>query len=447
MSPQLTNSVAESLASLPAAERDEVLASVTEEQAKCLLKDWNFWARPQQQPPEGSWRYWLILAGRGWGKTKTGSQTVKGWTQKYSRIHLIGSTTSDTRNVMVEGPSGLLACFPHDEQPDYQPAKHLIKFSNGCIAETFSADEPERLRGPQCGAFWADETCAWRFLQDAWDNVMFGFRTGEDPRGVITTTPKPSAWLKNLIKNPQTVITRGSSYENRSWLAPAFFEEIIKRYEGTRLGRQEINAEVLEDIPGALWKQSLIDQHRIGMMDVKWDQILRIVIAIDPAVTAGPESDETGIVAVALTRSQHVLVLDDETCRDSPLGWANKARALYYRRRADRIIGEVNNGGDLVEANIRTVDPLLPFRAVRASRGKARRAEPVAALYEQGRVHHVGNFPDMERQMCGYVPGDEDRGESPDRMDALVWGITDLLIDREEITVQAEAHWETISPI
>jgi len=315
----------------------------------------------------------------------------------------------------------------------------------GAVAITFSADEPERLRGPQCEAYWADELAAWRFGQDAWDNLIFGFRVGADPRGVITTTPKPIKLLKDIIADPLTVVTRGSTRENEGNLAPGFLQSITRKYEGTRLGRQELEAELLEDVPGALWTRKVIDDARITLASVRWDLVLRIVVAIDPAVSSTDESDETGIIVVAQTRSQHVIVLDDRTCRESPLGWANIAIEAFRKWKADRIIGEVNNGGDLVERNIRVVDSQIPFRAVRASRGKMVRAEPVAALYEQGRVHHVGFFPKLEDQMCQYTPDSEEK--SPDRMDALVWGITEFLDPEAESYRIPVGGWQEISPV
>lgn len=436
----------ESLSYLPETERKRFLDSLTEEQAEALWYDWRSNARKNQLLPEGLWVLWVILAGRGFGKTRTGAETVREWVEAgYKRIHLVGATASDARDVMVQGESGLLSVFPPHQRPLYEPSKRLITFHTGAIAVTFSADEPERLRGPQCEAFWADELAAWRFLQDAWDNLMFGFRLGSDPRGVITTTPKPLKLLKEIIGDRNTIVTRGSSYENRSNLAPAFFQAIVKKYEGTRIGRQELLAELLEDVPGALWNRGVIDATRVTLQSVVWEGVVRIVVAIDPAVTAGEESDETGIVVAGLTRGEHVIVIDDLSCRESPLGWAKIAIASFLHRRADRIVGEVNNGGDLVEANIRAIAPNVPFRAVRASRGKAVRAEPVAALYEQGRVHHVGAFTQLEDQMCSYVPGVTSK--SPDRMDALVWAVTELLIDREEILVRGIRPILQISPI
>ena len=281
-----------------------------------------------------------------------------------------------------------------------------------------------------CTKYWADEPCAWRFLDDAWDNLMFGFRLGEDPRGICTTTPKPLKWLMHLIASPDTVVTRHSSYENRSNLTPAFFRSIVQKYEGTRIGRQELEAEILTDVQGALWTRTLIDATRGKVADVQPEGIIRIVVAIDPAVSHNEDSDETGIIVAALTRGWHVLILDDLSCRESPLGWAKIAIAAYRSRRADRIVAEVNNGGDLVAGNIRAVDPSASVRSVRASRGKYIRAEPVAALYEQGRVHHIGTFPELEGQMTGWTPQSNEK--SPDRMDALVWAVTELLIDIDD---------------
>ncbi len=422
---------AECFASLTVEERKEAYKEFSERELDGLEYSWRFNARENQIRPPGDWRYWLVQAGRGFGKTRTGAEAIREMVAEgYKRIHLVGATAGDVRDVMIQGESGLLSVFPPQQRPLYEPSKRLITFHTGAVAIAFSADEPERLRGPQCDAFWADELAAWRFGQDAWDNLLFGFRLGNDPRGIITTTPKPIKLLKDLISDPHTHVTRASSYENRANLAPAFFDSIIRKYEGTRLGRQELEAELLEDFPGALWTRAVIDAYRIKLGEVRWDMLVRIVVAIDPAVSAGENSDETGIVVCGLARSGHVVVIEDLTCKESPLQWARIAVGAYKKYGADRIVGEVNNGGDLVEANIRAVAPEASFRAVRASRGKAVRAEPVAALYEQGRVHHVGSMAQLEDQMCGYVPGIKQ--DSPDRMDALVWAITELLIDKEQ---------------
>lgn len=392
------------------------------------------------------WLFWLVLAGRGFGKTRTGAETVREWARNpKERILMIAPTASDVREVMIEGPSGLMACFPPEAKPNYNPSRHLVRFPSGAIGFTRSADEPERLRGPQFTKFWADEVCAWRFLREAWDQIMFGFRLPGKLQAVITTTPKPSPVLKEIMANPDTAITRGSSNENRSNLSQVYFKNVIAPYLGTRLGRQEINAEILDDTPGALWTRQRIEDSRVSLADVQLhiDLVVRIVVAIDPAVTSTAESDETGIVVVGLTRSAHILVFDDLSLRGSPLEWARVAIGAYKFRRADRIVGEVNNGGDLVERNIHVEDGNVPFRAVRASRGKFTRAEPVAAMYEQKRVHHVGTFPMLEDEMCNWIPG----MKSPSRMDALVWAITELAIDTEEQNVTIIYPSYEISPI
>jgi phage terminase large subunit-like protein len=441
---------------MPVPKRQAVINRLTERQAEALRWDWRFWARPAQMLPgstgaaitRNDWVFWVVQAGRGFGKTRTGAEAVREWAEDpNARILMIAPTSDDVRSTMIEGPSGLLSCYPPDRRPLYNPSRHLIHFPSGAIGITRSADEPERLRGPQFTKFWADELCAWNYPEEAWDQISFGFRLKtKNLQGIISTTPKPLKVFKAILSDPGTVVTRGSSYDNRDNLSPQFFDKVIRRYEGTRLGRQEIDAELLEDVPGALWVRKVIDATRITMKEMRWDLIVRIVVAIDPAVTSNEDSDETGIVVAALARSGHVLILDDLSCKESPLGWAKVAIAAYKSRQAHRIVGEVNNGGDLVERNIRAVDPNIAFRAVRASRGKAIRAEPVAALYEQGRVHHVGFFPKLEDQMCEYTPlGNE---KSPDRLDAMVWAVTELLLDEEQMIMQTSmGGLEVISPI
>lgn len=355
---------------------------------------------------------------------------VRTWVKDFSIVNLIGATVDDARDIMIEGESGILAKCTKQERPRYVKSERKLEWPNGAVSLIFTADEPERLRGKQHMKLWCDEMAAWRY-PEAWDQAQLGLRLGSMPQAVITTTPKPVGSVKSLVKDPACAITRGTTYDNRSNLAPSFYRTIIRKYEGTRMGRQELNAELLEDVPGALWTRALIDATRVTLGDVRWDQFVRIVVSADPAVTANEDSDLTGIIVAGLTPTGHVLVLDDLSCKESPLGWAKVAIAAYKTRRADRIVGEVNNGGDLVEANIRAVDPYVAFRAVRASRGKAIRAEPVAALYEQGRIHHVGSFPQLEDEMCGWSPQAGEK--SPDRMDALVWAVTDLVVDQEQV--------------
>lgn len=361
-----------------------------------------------------------------------------------ARILMIAPTAADVREVMIEGPSGLLQCFPPNERPVYNSSRHLVSFPSGAVGITRSADEPERLRGPQFTKFWADEICAWKYVDEAWTQLSFGFRLKTARlQGIITTTPKPLKRLKTILKDPGTVLTRGSSYENQANISEQFYTEVIAAYEGTRIGRQEINAEILEDTEGALWTRQLIEANRVPAVphDVT---LIRIVVAIDPAMSAKPGSNETGIIAAGLGTNGHVYVIEDGSLSDTPGRWALAALGMYGRLKADRVVAEVNNGGDLVEANLRAQvmargfdGNLLPYRSVRASRGKAMRAEPVAALYERGRVHHVGAYPKLEDQMCEWVPGEG--MASPDRLDALVWALFDLVVqphNEHVVTVQ-----------
>jgi phage terminase large subunit-like protein len=364
---------------------------------------------------------WLLLAGRGFGKTRTGAEFVRSRVAQRTagRIALVAPTAADARDVMVEGESGILATSPDWNRPDYEPSKRRLTWANGAIATTYSADEPERLRGPQHDLAWCDELAAWRYPA-AWDMLMFGLRLGTDPRAVVTTTPRPTPLIKALLADPKVVVTRGRTAENEENLAPAFLEQIVRRYEGTRLGRQELEAELLEDAPGALWTHGLIEATRVTQPP----DLARVVVAIDPAAGSGEHSDETGIAVVGKDGGGHGYVLADLSGRYAPTEWAKAAHD------ADRIVAEVNNGGEMVEATLRIVDPKVPFSAVHAARGKVARAEPVAAFYEQGRVHHVGALPRLEDQMCAFVH-DFDRtaaGYSPDRVDALVWALSDLLV-------------------
>lgn len=385
---------------------------------------WRTIARENQVAPEepAGWWMWLILAGRGFGKTRTGAEWVHENIDRYGRWHFVAPTASDARDTMVEGESGILATAPPGKRPLYEPSKRRLTWPNGATALLFSAEEPERLRGPQCEAFWADEVAAWKYLRETWDQLMFGFRLGEQPRGVATTTPKPLPLIKELLKMGGVAITRGSTYENRANLSPVFLQTILARYEGTRLGRQELNAEILEDVEGALWSLAMIEALRVR----EHPPLTRVVVAIDPAVTSGAESDETGIVVAGLGEDGCGYVLEDLSGRFSPDTWAQRAVGAYRNQKAERIVGEANNGGDLVEVNIRTVDRRAAYKKVHASRGKRTRAEPVAALYEQGKVHHVGGFPELEDQMTQWVPGTG--APSPDRMDALVWALTELML-------------------
>jgi predicted phage terminase large subunit-like protein len=390
---------------------------------------WRAKARPSQLPPPGDWNGWIVCAGRGFGKNFTGA----GWinecveTGTAGRIALVAATAADARDVMVEGESGILRLAPPWNVPQYEPSKRRLTWKNGATATLFSAEESDRLRGPQFDLAWADELAAWLDPQSTWDMLMFGLRLGRHPRWLATTTPRPVKLLKALLsrEGQDVVVTRGSTFENEANLAPTFIQALRDRYEGTRLGRQEINAEMLSDTPGALWHLEWLDRDRV----VKAPELRRIVVAIDPAASNKEGSDETGIVVAGVGGDKHAYILEDLSGRYAPHEWATKAIDAYRRHKADRIIAEVNNGGAMVEATIRAIDPLVSFRAVHASRGKVVRAEPIAALYEQRKVHHVGNFATLEDQLCAFA-SDFDRGRagySPDRVDALVWALTELI--------------------
>lgn len=416
-------SLRDSLLSSPPELVQRLLAETPDDELLPLLYDWRgLWARPKQLSPDGDWRTWLVLAGRGFGKTRLGVEWVRELAEAHPgwRIALVGRTAADVRDVIVEGESGLLAVCPPWAAPLYEPSKRRLTWPNGAMATTYSADEPDLLRGPQHHAALADELAAWKRGEETWSNLMFGLRLGQNPQVAVTTTPRPLRLIRELRADRTTRITSGSTYENRANLARPFLEQIVTKYEGTRLGRQELMGELLEDIPGALWTRKRIDELRLAACP----QLKRIVVAIDPAVTSGEDSDETGIVAIGKGEDGHLYVLADETCRETPLGWATRAVQLLKRLKGDRIVAEVNNGGDLVEATIRTVDNHVPYTAVRASRGKRSRAEPIAALYEQGKAHHVGRFDALEDQMCMFTPDGFDG--SPDHVDALVWGATEL---------------------
>lgn len=427
---------AEDFLAMPLEERKRRLALLDDDEIEFMAYDWEFWARANQRMPthnprteDGAWTTWLIQAGRGYGKTRVGAEAVRFWVRDYEYVNLIGATADDARDIMIEGESGILAICPPNERPTYVPSKRRLEWPNGAKSLIFTADEPDRLRGKQHMKAWGDEVAAWRY-RDAWDQLMMGLRLGDCPQCVATTTPKPTELIKEIVADPTTVITRGTTYENRSNLATAFFNRVIKKYEGTRLGRQELNAELLEDNPGALWNRSkLIDPYRISKAQVPKD-LVRIVTAVDPAVTSNEESDETGIVSAARDcqdPAHFYIFSDDSLAMASPDTWATKVVESYNTWGSDRVIGEVNNGGDLVEAVIRHKAPHISYNDVRASRGKYTRAEPIAALYEQGRVHHVGSFPTLEDQMCDYDPNVSTK--SPDRMDALVWALTALSDD------------------
>lgn len=421
-------------------ERLALINSLTPEEAAVVYFDWEFWARAEQLPPDSVWRIWLILAGRGFGKTRSGAQWVKSRVEsgRAKRVALVGATAADVRDVMVEGESGILACSPPWFYPTYEPSKRRLTWPNGAIATCYSGDTPGQLRGPQHDAAWADEPQKWRYGVEAWDNLEFGLRLGEDPRAVATCTPLPIKLIREIMADPMTAITRGSTYANKANLAPSFIRRVLKKYEGTRLGRQELHAEILNDTPGALWTHDLLERNRI----TKPPEFRRIVVAVDPNASSGEGSAETGIIAAALGVDGHGYVLDDDTLRGTPAEWARQAVATFNRHKANLMVAEVNNGGEMVVYTISTIDKLVPVKALHASRGKQARAEPISALYEQGLIHHVGMFADLETQLTSWVPATG--APSPDRMDALVWAFTELFLE-PEIVSGIIVHDEAVS--
>ena len=378
-------------------------------------------ARTTQLSPEGDWLIWLILSGRGFGKTRAGAEWLA-WeavSNSKTRWAVVAKTFADARDTCLEGESGLVSVLNRYGVIDvYNRSIGEIRLLNGTKIRTFSAEEPDRLRGPQFHGAWCDELAAWN-TTDTWDQLQFGLRLGKHPRTVVTTTPRPIPLIKELVTRDSVVVSRGSTFENAENLAPAALAELQTRYAATRLGRQELYGEILTDVPGALWTRDLIERTRLQTEP----PMVRIVIGVDPAVTSGESSDSTGIVVAGATADGHFYVLEDSTFRATPEQWASKVAVMFEKYKADRVIAEVNNGGDLVSLVLRNVNPNIPIKTVNASRGKRVRAEPISAMYEQFRVHHVGYFADLEDQMCEWTP---DSNKSPDNLDAMVWALTEL---------------------
>ena len=408
------------LASLPERTRVRALSKYTDEQLGALRYDWRAWARPKQVPPDSDWFIWLLMSGRGAGKTRSGAEWVRARANsKVSRGVLIAPTPADARDVMIDGESGLLAIGPEPERPTYEPTKRLLTWPNGSSALVRSGHDPEGLRGPQHEWGWCDELAAWQYPRETWDMFMMGLRLGEKPQAVITTTPKPISLLKELLARQtagDVVVTTESTYENLENLSPAFRKTVVERYEGTSLGEQELHAKLLTEAEGALWRREWIQRKDPP-------DLARVVVAIDPAGTSKATSNETGIVVAGRLRDEG-FILADRSGRYSPRKWAETAIRLYEEFKADRIVAEKNQGGEMVEYTLRTVDPHISYKAVDATRGKRTRAEPIASLYEKGTIYHAGHFNELEDQLCTWEP---DSGqESPDRLDAAVWGLTEL---------------------
>jgi phage terminase large subunit-like protein len=423
---------------LPLKRRFYIQSKLTERESGEISSCWKLFAHDHQIPPDRApngdpWLTWLLIGGRGAGKTRAGAEWVRAQalglapfaTEIASRIALVGETEHDVREVMIEGVSGLLAVHGWRERPAWLPSRKRLEWSNGAVAQVFSAEDPESLRGPQFCCAWSDEMAKWRHAEAAFDMLQFGLRLGSQPRQLITTTPRPTALLKRLIADPASVVTRAATRANANNLAPTFLQTVMGRYAGTRLGRQELEGEIIEDRPDALWSRALIERCRVA----EAPSLQRIVVAVDPPASSSKRADACGIVAAGITDGGICYVIADDTISGvTPNAWAMKAIALWRRLEADALVAEVNQGGDMVRSVINQVDPAVPVTSVHASRAKWLRAEPVATLYEQGRVKHAGIFAALEDEMCDFGSAGLSSGKSPDRLDALVWAIASLAL-------------------
>jgi phage terminase large subunit-like protein len=421
------------LAALDRADQISIFDRMTRPQLRTLNNAWRYWAHPGQLAPPGAWRVWLIRAGRGFGKTRAGAEWVSAMARNHptARIALVGATEEDVRRVMIEGEAGLLSVAHGGERTAYRRADGVVQFESGAVAAVFSAAAPEKLRGPEHQIAWCDELAKWRYGDAAWDNLMLGMRQGADPRVVVTTTPRAVPLLQRVMAAAGTVETRGSSHDNPH-LPDAFLAAIEAQYGGTRLGRQEIAGELIEDLDGALWTRAMLDDCRVAAAP----ELVRVVVAVDPpGGSVAGKGDACGIVAVGLGRDGRGYVLDDASVGGlSPEGWARAVAACAARHGADRVIAEKNQGGQMVASVLLAADAALPLALVHAQHGKSARAEPVATLYERGKVAHVGVFAELEAELCGLLVGGAYRGPggSPDRADALVWALTELMIAKRK---------------
>ncbi len=422
----------------------ELFASFSACEIEAILSFFDTRARKTQTPPRvatdgAPWRAWLFVGGRGAGKTRAGAEWVRGVAGGFidfadkpaGRIALIGETWADARDVMVEGVSGVLAAHGKWDRPQWEASRRRLTWRNGAIAQVFSAEDPESLRGPQFDAAWCDEIAKWRHAQEVWDMLQFGLRLGDFPRAMVTTTPRPLALLKKLMADPANAVTRASTRANADNLAPGFLRAIEERYGGTRLGRQEIDGAIVEERADALWSRDMIERARVDAAP----PLATIVVAVDPPAASHKRADKCGIVAAGVDGDGAVYVLRDATLAAArPAEWAARAVALYHELEADALVAEVNQGGDMVAAVIAQADSAVPVVKARASRGKYLRASPVALLYEQNRVRHVGAFPELEDEMCSFGPDGLTGGASPDRLDALVWAVAHLALDGRRAT-------------
>lgn len=420
-------SLALSLACLPESARKKFLRQYSDKQLLELWYTWAFWARDEQVAPGGNWTIWFYCAGRGAGKTRSGAEYIRSCVEHSKRpirVALVAKTPADARDVMVQGVSGLLTVCPPWNRPEYVETKRKLVWPNGSLGYVYSSAEYDTLRGPAHHFAWCDELASWHYPQQTWDNLMLGLRLGEHPKCVVTSTPRPIALIRELLSrvDKDVALSTGSTYDNRANLPEAFFQEIVSKYEGTTLGQQELHAQVISDVPGALWTRATLDTTRLTQPA---RDMYRIVVAIDPPASSGEDSAECGITAGGRGEDGHAYLLDDCSMRASPDRWAREAVALYHVLKADLIVAEANQGGEMVRHTIRTVDANVPVKLVHATKGKHTRAEPVAALYEQGKCHHIGYFGELEDQLCTWKPG----AKSPDRLDSLVWLMTELMLE------------------
>ncbi len=415
-------------AKLPTLQKQALLGKLSADELQMLYHDWPFWARTAQLAPAGDWRLWMILAGRGFGKTRSGAEWVRAMAQQpgKSRIALVAATYAEGRAVMIEGESGLLSIAPPFARPIYEPSLRRLRWPGGAIATLYSAEDFDGLRGPQHHFAWADELAKWPYADEAWMNLDMGLRLGAHPRVCITTTPRPTSLLRKLLARSDIALTRGRMQDNAANLAPAFIKAVEAQYAGTRLGRQELDGELIDDVAGALWSRAMLAGCAVRAVP----PLQRVVIGVDPPVTSGENADACGIVACALGADGHGYILEDASVQGlSPEGWAQAVVACAAKHEADLVVAECNNGGELVRSVLQQVAPNLPIKLVRAARGKVARAEPVAVLYAQKRVFHAAHVPKLEDELCGLCVGGayQGPGRSPDRADALVWALTILM--------------------
>jgi predicted phage terminase large subunit-like protein len=417
----------------------DILAAIySAEQLEEMIRDWVLGARDDQLAPvlaKGGdrWHTWLVLGGRGSGKTRTGAEWVRAQVmgeppladRRSRRIALIGDTIAQVRSVMIEGVSGLLSVYPPGDRPKLEVSRNQLVWSNGTIAQMFAADDPDSMRGPQFDAAWCDELCKWRAPDTAWDTLQFALRLGNWPQCVVTTTPRAIPLLKKMLDDHATATTRSRTGDNARFLSPSFLAEMQRRYGETLIGRQELEGEIVEERMTGLWKRSYLEQSRLAARP----ELTRIVVAVDPPVTSTAGSDSCGIIVAGLGVDQRAYVIADRTVQGrEPTTWAKAAVAAYHDHEANTIVVETNQGGDLLVQMFKSIDARVPVKKVYASRGKYLRAEPVSSLYSEGRVAHVGAFPELERQMCDFAADGLAHGKSPDRLDALVWAITELML-------------------